>query len=363
MNLLMQCMLMLGVYAPVQPPAKPVDPATGKVVQTFDFYEVVPVDAKQPATLDQAIAQALVNHPDMRLAEAELRVAEAKLAQSRIMVSQKVTEAFHQLEKERADVELAKANWERMTKLLKNSAISQEEYRVVQHQLASAKARLATTESAWKLMMGSPTNRIGASPAINNYLEYRWARVAPNTTDEITYTLLPYFNVTQNPALEIYRAVPDKSDTGTKDIQEQLKAKLGTRVKLDKQTNIDMEQAFQKVTEGAGLKVRVKLPVTENKTMYKNITRINLDASEFPLHTWLQLIVDEMNSYQVDPGTRGQEGVKGYVLYVREYGLLLTTRDLAPPDAITVQNLWKQSQFEKAADAAKKSQENAVPKK
>ncbi|MFT3880641.1 MAG: hypothetical protein QM703_13380 [Gemmatales bacterium] len=359
MNLLMHCMLMMGVYAPIQPPAKPTDPTGERQIAAFDLFEVVPVDAKQPATLEQAIAQALVNHPDMRLAEAELRVAEAKLAQARIQVSQKVTEDFHRLQKERADVELAQANWERMTKLLKNSAISQEEYRVAQHQLASAKARLAATESSWKLMKGKPAQMVDYGDKLSvDYSQLIDARRRQLDLNNATGSYLRF-----EPVFEQYRTTRAYSNPDTADIVDQLKTKLAVKVKLDKQTNLDMEQAFQKVNEGAGLKIRVKLPVTENKAMYKNVTRLNLEAGEYPLRTWLQLIVDEMNSYQVDPGTLGQGGVKGYVLYVREYGLLLTTRELAPPDAITVQELWKQSQFEKAAAEAKKAQENAAPKK
>ena len=137
------------------------------------------------------------------------------------------------------------------------------------------------------------------------------------------------------------------------------------KVKLEKQTNIYLEQAFKKATEGAGLKVRIKLPITENKTIYPEVTHFDLDANEYPLHTWLQLIVDEMNSFQALSLSAPQrkEIPKRYDLYVREYGLLLTSRDLAPPDAITVQELWKQAQYEKAAKEAKKAQEGGALKK
>lgn len=345
MSLLMHCMLLVGIYAPVQPPAtKPVDPATANQGQLFQFYDVVQLDSKKPTTLEQAIAQAFVNHPDMRLAEAELRVAEAKLAQARVMISQKVTEAFHQLQKERADVELANANWERMTNLLKNSAISQEEYRVAQNQLASAKTRLATIESAWKLMMGSPGTKAGTVP-------------------DGLYHFRIWNQFSESQHYEVYQPVSDKVDAGTADVIAQLKAKLGTRVKLEKQSSLNLEQAFQKVTEGAGLKVRVKLPINENKVLYKVVTQVEMEASDYPLRTWLQLIVDEMNNQQAMTAQQGKETPRRYELYVREYGLLLTSRDLAPPDAITVQDLWKQSQFEKAAAEAKKAQDNAAPKK
>jgi len=354
MNLLWLCLLMTGLQAPAQPPAKPGNPPAAQEGFFIDFYSPVQVEAKTPATLEQAIAQALVNHPDMRLVEAELRVAEAKLAQARIQISQKVTEDFHRLQKERADVELAQANWERMTQLLKSSAISQEEYKVVQHQLAAAKARLAATESSWKLMLGKQVMKV-EQLVFNDYLDVR--RQEDNTT------ALGQLYRQNARAFAFYGTERFNSDTGTPNSIDQLKNHLEAKVKLDKQTNLDLEQAFQKVTEGAGVKVRVKLPITENKTLYKGVTHLDLDASEYPLHTWLQLIMDEMNTYQAMAAPQRQETPKRFDLYVREYGLLLTSRDLAPSDAITVQELWKQVQFEKAAKEAKKSQENAPSKK
>ena len=120
MNLLLLGLLMIGWQGgPAQAPAKPVNPPPLNEVYWIDFHTSEQVQAKPPTSLEQAISQALVSHPDMRLAEAELRVAEAKLAQARMSVSQRVTEEFHRLEKERADVELAKANWERFSELLK----------------------------------------------------------------------------------------------------------------------------------------------------------------------------------------------------------------------------------------------------
>ncbi|HQR09478.1 MAG TPA: hypothetical protein PLN21_21830 [Gemmatales bacterium] len=360
MNPLLFCLLMIGWQDPVQKPPAIQPPATkGDTL----WNDVVSIEVKTydgaPVSLEQAIKQAFVSHPDMRLAEAELRVAEAKLAQARIVVSQKVTEDFHRLEKERAEVKLATAKWQRIEQLQKKNTVSKQEVDEAQYQLAQAKTRLAAIESSWKLVMRSPAARTGSA----HWLDAQFAYPEHQYPQEDAATFSRYLTRRLYPEYELFRAVPDKTDAVSADVVEQLKSKLATRVKLDKQTNIDMEQAFQKVTEGAGLKVRVRLPVTENKTLYKNITRLTLEAGEYPLRTWLQLIVDEMNSYQVDPGTLGQGGVKGYVLYVREYGLLLTTRDLAPPDAITVQELWKQSQFEKAAAEVKKVQESATPKK
>lgn len=67
--------------------------------------------------------------------------------------------------------------------------------------------------------------------------------------------------------------------------------------------------------------------------------------------------------YLDDLAQEWKETPKRYELYVREYGLLLTSRDLAPPDAITVQELWKQTLIEKAASEAKKAKEKTVSPK
>ena len=155
------------------------------------------------------------------------------------------------------------------------------------------------------------------------------------------------------------------TDAGTANTIDQLKIHLDSKVKLEKQTNLDLEQAFQKVTEGgAGVQgAGESCPSRRTRRCTEMVTYVDLEAkSELSLHTWLQLIVDEMNSFQTMSAPLRQETPKRFDLYVREYGLLLTSRDLAPPDAITVQELWKQARLEKAAKEAKKSQENATPK-
>jgi hypothetical protein len=366
MNLLLLSMLMIGWQPPAQGPNKPASSALNQSAQhlydkwNVEFYTPVG-DANPPKSLEQAINQALGNHPDMRLAEAELRVAEAKLAQVRMSVSQKVTEEFHRLEKERSDVEIAKANWERFTELLKRSAISQEEVKLAQHQLASAKARLAATENSWALMMGRQLVMGGgqAEPMNRNLNYLFYSGQLQNNASALSQNYLLGTRANE----DLTRAIRINSDAGAANTIDQLKTHLDSKVKLEKQTNLDLEQAFKITTEGAGLKLRVKLPIFENKALYKSTTRLELDSNEYPLHTWLQLIVDEMNSFQTMSAPQRQETPKRFDLYVREYGLLLTSRDLAPPDAMTVQELWKQALLEKAAKEAKKPQENVTPKK
>ena len=367
MHSLLFCLLLAGWQDPVQKPPAIQQPAIkgDSIWNDVVSFEIKTYDG-MPTSLEQAITQALTRHPEMQLAQAELRVAEAKLAQARIVVSQKVTEDFHRLQKEQADVELAKAKWERISQMQKNGAISKEEADAAQQQLAGAKARLATTESSWKLIMGNQAQtgfQINSDGTLYRTGSISNEQFSPHRklTDQLDF--LGITRLQGQPSFEVFNTIRVNSDANTDNTLDQLKSHLGTRVKMEKQNSLNLEQAFQKVTEGAGLNVRVKLPITENKALYKVITQVDIEASDYPLHTWLQLIVDEMNNQQAMTAQQGKEMPRRFELYVREYGLLLTSRDLAPPDAMTVQELWKQARLEKAAKEAKKVQENAAPKK
>src|SRR5947207_303988 len=65
-------------------------------------------------SLEEAVAQALKNNPDVRVAEAEAQVAQAKLNQAKLAVAQKVTTAHLALDRARADVKVAEATFNRV---------------------------------------------------------------------------------------------------------------------------------------------------------------------------------------------------------------------------------------------------------
>ena len=62
-------------------------------------------------------------------------------------------------------------------------------------------------------------------------------------------------------------------------------------------------------------------------------------GEELPVGAWLQLFAD---------------GTPDIRIVVREYGLLVTSKTAAPPDALSVQEFWKQTAAPKAEDAPKK---------
>src|SRR5438874_1867865 len=84
-------------------------------------------DQKAPAKskLEEMLEQALLHNPDIRVAEAKLREAEAELNRARLLVTQKVVTLQASLEAARANVAVAETRLKRLREL--GGAVSREE--------------------------------------------------------------------------------------------------------------------------------------------------------------------------------------------------------------------------------------------
>jgi hypothetical protein len=70
-----------------------------------------PAEEKKPSQLEELLAQALRDNPDIRVAEAKMREAEAELSRTRLLVVQKVVAHQHTLETLQSAVKVAEANY------------------------------------------------------------------------------------------------------------------------------------------------------------------------------------------------------------------------------------------------------------
>src|SRR4051794_29411070 len=64
-------------------------------------------EPNKPETVDDMIATALRNHPDIRLAEAKRLVAEAELEQAKLLVAQRITICASKIEQAKSKLEAA----------------------------------------------------------------------------------------------------------------------------------------------------------------------------------------------------------------------------------------------------------------
>src|SRR5437660_3054330 len=76
-------------------------------------------------TLEELLAKAAKDNPDIRVAESKVREAEAELNRARLMVTQKVVKAYHEIAAHKMLVAEAQANLDRALKLGAARAISQ----------------------------------------------------------------------------------------------------------------------------------------------------------------------------------------------------------------------------------------------
>jgi len=113
-------------------------------------------------SLDEYLAAAMKNSPDLQVAEAKVREAQAELRRSRIALAQRVIEANNNVEAAKAKVEHAEASFNRIKKLVATGNVSQDELQNGQALLAQAKAQLAQSEAALNGLIGNlPGNVAG----------------------------------------------------------------------------------------------------------------------------------------------------------------------------------------------------------
>src|SRR5439155_26103538 len=80
------------------------------------------VDANAlPKTLDEMLAVAMKENPDIRVAEAKVRQAEEEVRRARLSVSQKIVATYYGIEEKRAEVKEYTARWNTAEELRKRS--------------------------------------------------------------------------------------------------------------------------------------------------------------------------------------------------------------------------------------------------
>ncbi len=283
-----------------------------------------------PKSVEEAVNLALAHHPDLKLAEAELRVAEAKLVQARMQITKKTTEDYHKLAQSQKVLKEMEDKVQIARKQHEAGVAPVGVLKEAQFQLSTAKGQVAQIETEFKLAVNPTTQKCSACHTGVNESHLQTFHNPRSLYWQLGEKIDPRGIVAVEPS-----ARSSTVDTITQHLDK--------RVKLNKQTNITIEEAFAVLAKEAGITLRVKLPGTENKDLYRDFAKISLPADEMPLRTWLQLIVDEYNTQiAVIASSIRKEVAKRHDLYVREYGLLLTSYDLAPSDAITLQQMMQQ---------------------
>src|SRR5207249_5267404 len=123
-----------------------------------------PAQAAEP-TLEEMLNKALKDNPDIRVADAKVREAEAELNRTRLQVTQKVLAFHYSRESQKAVVKFAEERMQYAQKLKETNAISTDDAKVAEQQLSAAKAKLAEIEAEMPYLLGQQQKFVVKSAA------------------------------------------------------------------------------------------------------------------------------------------------------------------------------------------------------
>ncbi len=245
--------------------------------------------APAPSSLEEMLAKALKDNPDVRVAEAKVGEAEAELNRIRLAVTQKVVVLYHALESHKAQVAAAEANLQRV-QLLGRAALPAE-IEAARAELVQAKAKLAQIEAEMPYLLGKQPGR----PAD--------ARAAP------TWTVI---------GLEAFLAAQEAQRANTLPrgtMADKIRKALDTPVTVNYQGK-PVADILKDLLQGSGVEFLTVTGVSKDKVDLQLSGRVPLGAA-------LQAFEDTF----------------GVRFAVREYGILVTNKEL-PPGAVPLQTFW-----------------------
>lgn len=297
---------------------------------------------------DAAIAAALAHDPDVRMARAKVQLAEAELAKARQSVTVKVITLRATIEEQKAAVAIAQETFALTERLVKSGQAALAELNQARAKLEAAKAGLARAELELKLITGG--GLAGAAAADPHH-----AGLAFNT----------FIGWLDTPACTACHAVPGAA--GAAPPKADAPHPLGFRDAnaAVRQGNLEMGRLFylnsQRAAEaalGVSASVRGAIPDRVRAALDRKV-KVGEKGQKVPLTKALEVFKTEagldvpvrgVGDHEVAPvvTTQGEEmTVRAWLqlfedysaggrFYVREYGLLFTIKDQAPPDALTL---------------------------
>ena len=300
----------------------------------------------KPLTLEEATAEAVRYHPDVRAAAAEVELAQAKLLQTKHIVAIKVATAIrafanlaHQVNVEEKgyqiaslSLKVAKEQHEKMTQL--KNTISVTELKQMELMVSQQEMQVVVLEKAMVKLKGELANaEADFATLADGKQKYQGSQQQTPHESSWFHSVQPL-------------QAPTSKISGS--FANQLRVALDKPIKLEAQKKVHLEQVFTAILKSANVTGIVRVPRVGKPTEVKNAMHIDLPAGEHNLGTWLQIVLDETNDQLLDGRPAEVLASNRYELFVREYGFLLAGAKNPPSDTITVGEFLKQVRAEKA---------------
>ncbi|MFL5339671.1 MAG: hypothetical protein ACJ8F7_05840 [Gemmataceae bacterium] len=273
-------------------------------------------------SLEAQIAAALKNNPDIKVAEAKVREAEAGLNKARVMVMQQVVAAHAAVHAAKADVAITESEVARFRDL--KGVVSTVDLHKAEHDLARAKAILARTETDLQLVLGK------ALPGTVKL----WDELPGRPTADVL-TFDPdgrrLYSALSDGTVRVWDAGTGKALSRVPEVKpgsmtEKIRSALDKPVKIDKPYSGSVKDILEWLQDFSRQRNAAEIPFRMLPRQKMDDTAIELMTGELPLSAWLLAIEDSAPDLRI---------------VVREYGLLVTTKDRMPEDAVRLREFLR----------------------
>jgi hypothetical protein len=279
-------------------------PAPGKDEKPGNAPGDKPAKTLEQMSLEELLTQALKNNPDLRVADAKVREAEAELNRVRLQVTQKVVTARNAIKSQEAKVAAAANTLRRVQQNADKGLTSKEEVQTAELLLAGEKAKLSELEAELPYLIGKSAQEAGRDPDVDAHVAagLRWL------------------------ASQQERKTPSGADA--EKLRKALEKPISVQFKKSK-----LQDVLSFLNDGHGITF---LDSTNLDTLSKRLVtldgkaatppEITLTLKDTPFGATVQALQD------VTPGLR---------FTVRDYGILVTYYGDLPSDALSVHDFLK----------------------
>jgi hypothetical protein len=316
-------LLVASSWGWAQAPAPPTPPTPVAPPKPGVVFEEVTIKIK-PGSLEELLAEALKNNPDVKVAESKLREAEAQLQRARMQVMQKAVALRGSVDAQEGAVKEAEAllkaaevKVKRFSDLHKKQAIDQSTVdeaiaalEAARAKLLAAKAKLAEIDGEMNFLQGK--HRMRFTVTLHDLK-------APGEPAEKALLWLQRdiaAHAVRN--METYWVIQAKpGSTGDK-----------IRKALDKPVSVEFKnKPLADLVKDLQTAHGINFVVASKKV---GETPVTVQASEMPLGAVLEMIED----------------IAGVKFAVRDYGVLATSAEQLPTGAVPLYTFWKAAKAE-----------------
>lgn len=271
-----------------------------------------------PGSLEDTLDKALRNSADIKAAEAKVREAEAELNRVRHQVLTRATALHTDLNLAKRMLALAEQSLATQEQLFKKAAAGYEQVLAAQAMVEKQRGELEKLETELKSLRGEFAVK---------YLNLTNAALSPD--GNVLWAL------TQDGAVRVWEvntgaALPaqpyrvdlwnPKAPAVQPSMADRIKKLLDQEVQL-KVADVPIAETLQLLLQHA----KADVPLRDLSGRRDREGKVNLEG-RLTVGAWIQAIEDTDSQVRV---------------VVRDYGLLLTTRDRMPEGALRVQDLWR----------------------